>query len=114
MAEFATFIAPSASGFGAWHTVVAFGDRLSNGRSSGLVHLEVDHIDDAKLYAPFDGKLSTRQPTGFLQPVFEALPNDAPDSPTVTLYVEPVAAKLGAGWSGVSHLLANRYRPDAS
>lgn len=111
MPTFATFIRPGAGavGFAPWHRRVAFGERLATGRHSGLVHLEVDDPAANKLFAAFAGKLSVRQPTGFLKPSAVEVIDAHQGGPTLTLFLTPTITKAEPLWQTLSSTMAGRF-----
>lgn len=110
MAVFAPFIKPDVAGrFTNWHRRTAFGEALPSGRCSGFVHLDGNAFSESLLLAAFDGKLSVREPSGFLQPVAEAAQNAGGVLPTVTLYLEPTAVKAHDEWKELFAGITNRF-----
>ena len=109
MAIFQTIIKAAAGAFGHWQLRIAFGDRLATERCSGFSHLEVDDVGEAGVVAAFAGKLSTRQPTGLLQPSEESIEQDVADAATLTLYLEPSTAKVDPEWQALSAAIARCF-----
>src|SRR4051794_2643204 len=109
MALFASFIRPTAvtGAFDHWRVSTAFGAPLASGRCSGVVQLTVDAALEAALFAPFAGKLTTDQPTGYLRPRRDGAPAVA-ELATLTLYLEPTDVKFESEWKSVCAAIADR------
>jgi len=87
MSVFTTFVRPVASGAGAWRRHIAYGDVLPSDRFSGLVHLDIDDPAQADVFAAFAGKITTRPPSGFLQPPLPDIVADEAGGSTLTLFL---------------------------
>ena len=110
MPVFETIVPPGGNPpFPGWSCPQKFGRRLTSGRRSAWADLQTNDPPARNCIAVFDGLLTTRIPTGFLDP-----PGKPPASPTagsapITVYLVPGTVKTSGEWLALGKAVAGQF-----